>query len=93
MAVDRKRYVIRFIGHVQGVGFRVTCRQEAMGLDVRGHVCNNADGSVTIDMDAMPADAKELIGRIQDARRAHIDDTQVQECQSEGRSEGFFVRR
>lgn len=35
-------------GHVQGVGFRVTARQEAIRLGIVGTVCNLADGSVEL---------------------------------------------
>ena len=87
-----QRYIVRFTGHVQGVGFRVTCRQEAMGLNVHGHVCNNIDGSVTLDIDASDADAKELIRRIQANRKDHIEDTQIETSESQDRTGQIHIR-
>ncbi len=42
----RRRLVIR--GRVQGVGFRVACRQEAEWHGVAGWIQNLADGSVEV---------------------------------------------
>jgi acylphosphatase len=43
-ALIRRR--IRASGHVQGVGFRYSCRREAEGSGVAGWVTNCDDGSV-----------------------------------------------
>ena len=85
------RYVVRFTGNVQGVGFRMTCITEATGMPINGHVKNNPDGSVTMDIDATPADAKELIQRIKTARRGYIDDSSVMEQESKCRRSGFQI--
>lgn len=42
------RLQIHYSGHVQGVGFRHTVRQMAMGFDVAGEVRNLADGRVEL---------------------------------------------
>lgn len=46
-----------FIGRVQGVGFRYTCKEIATGFDVCGSVKNLADG--TVELEVM-GDAEEV---------------------------------
>jgi acylphosphatase len=46
--MERRR--IRFIGRVQGVGFRATARAVARGLVVSGWVRNEGDGSVLLEL-------------------------------------------
>lgn len=43
------RVQVRFVGRVQGVGFRATCRDIASGHAVTGWVRNEADGSVVLE--------------------------------------------
>ena len=43
-----ERAVVFFSGHVQGVGFRFTCRGLAAGFSVTGHVKNLANGRVEL---------------------------------------------
>ena len=40
------RYRVRYVGHVQGVGFRMTTLALARGLPLHGFVRNEPDGSV-----------------------------------------------
>jgi acylphosphatase len=86
------RFVVQFIGQVQGVGFRMTCLREAKGLDIHGHVSNQPDGSVLMDIDAIPSEGRDLIGRIQNARQHYIADTVATKSDSLGRSTGFGIR-
>jgi len=44
MSVEHRAY--RFVGRVQGVGFRATAREIAAELGLTGHVRNVEDGSV-----------------------------------------------
>ncbi|MBS0191245.1 MAG: acylphosphatase [Phycisphaerales bacterium] len=43
------RVGVRFVGRVQGVGFRAVCRDIACGFPVTGTVRNEADGSVWLE--------------------------------------------
>ncbi len=45
---ERKRVIVLYSGHVQGVGFRYTAREVASGFDVCGTVRNLADGRVEL---------------------------------------------
>ncbi|MBT3201081.1 MAG: acylphosphatase [Phycisphaerales bacterium] len=42
----KEQRIIRFVGHVQGVGFRYNTRRLAGSFDVTGSVRNLPDGSV-----------------------------------------------
>ena len=86
------RYLVRFVGHVQGVGFRVTAIQQARGLSVHGFVRNEPDGSVLMDVDGTPADLRELVRRIKHVMRLKLDDTIVAEHPAAGRDGGFRIR-
>lgn len=44
---SEKTVAVRVEGRVQGVWFRAWTREEALARGIRGHVRNEADGSVT----------------------------------------------
>lgn len=45
---------MRVSGRVQGVGFRVSCRAEALRRDVDGYAYNTADGTVEAAFEGTP---------------------------------------
>lgn len=45
-----RRIRVRFVGEVQGVGFRWTARRVAQDLDLTGWVRNESDGSVSMEL-------------------------------------------
>jgi acylphosphatase len=49
------RQAIRYVGRVQGVGFRATARAVAGRHPVTGWVRNEADGSVMVEVQGEPA--------------------------------------
>ena len=91
MAKNRFRNVIRYTGHVQGVGFRMTAVMQANGLDVHGFVRNEPDGSVTMDVEATKADMKELMTRIESAMSGRIDSIGIDERPPRDRDDGFRI--
>ena len=91
MAKNRIRNVIRYTGHVQGVGFRMTAIMQANGLDVHGFVRNEPDGSVTMDVEATKADMKELMARIESAMSGRIDSIGIDERPPRDRDDGFRI--
>ncbi|NJQ97304.1 MAG: acylphosphatase [Hydrococcus sp. CSU_1_8] len=44
-----ERFSARYVGRVQGVGFRATARSIALGHGVTGWVRNEPDGSVYVE--------------------------------------------
>jgi acylphosphatase len=46
--MGRQRLTVIYSGHVQGVGFRYTVKQVAMGFEVTGAVRNLPDGRVEL---------------------------------------------
>jgi acylphosphatase len=46
--MSRQRLTVLYSGHVQGVGFRYTVRQVAMGFEVAGTIRNLPDGRVEL---------------------------------------------
>lgn len=55
----RRRVIVT--GRVQGVWFRDTCRHVATGLELRGWVRNNADGTVELVVEGTPDHVAELV--------------------------------
>ena len=53
-----------FEGRVQGVGFRFTTLHLAAGLDIRGFVRNEEDGSVTVVAEGQEDQLLALVHRV-----------------------------
>ena len=92
MAEPTVRYIVRFTGRVQGVGFRATTLAAAQGLDVHGFVRNERDGSVKMDADGSQHVLKELLSRIKVAMSGRIDDIVIDQQPTQNRSDGFHIR-
>ena len=60
------RYHIMASGHVQGVGFRVSCQREATKLGLTGFAKNLADGRVEIEVQGEDDVIKSFTAIIQD---------------------------
>ncbi|QEH37116.1 Acylphosphatase [Aquisphaera giovannonii] len=75
MPLVRRRYF--FSGHVQGVGFRATCRHLAGGYQVLGHVRNLSDGRVELLAEGSSAEIDRLIEAIKSEMGHYIRETTV----------------
>ena len=83
---------ITFYGRVKGVGFRYTAKYMAQSLGLTGWVCNESDGSVTMEIQGRgPMIDKLLVGlnRNQFIRIEWID---TKECQVIEEERSFKVR-
>ncbi len=91
MSKSRVRYVVRYTGHVQGVGFRMTAVHQAVGLVVHGFVRNESVGSGTMDAEGSASDMKEVMRRIETAMSDRIDGVHVDQRPPKNHQDGFRV--
>ena len=90
-AVPTIRYVVRFVGRVQGVGFRMTSVEQARGLEIRGSVRNEPDGSVRMDIEGSRASLDELLRRMKSVMDRYIEAVHVDQRPASGREDPFHV--
>ncbi|MFN5946848.1 MAG: acylphosphatase [Phycisphaerae bacterium] len=67
-----KRVRVRFVGRVQGVGFRATCRAIAVVRPVTGWVRNEPDGSVLLEAQGDASAVEEFLQAIHDRMTRNI---------------------
>lgn len=67
-----RRERIRFVGRVQGVGFRMTVRNLANGRPISGWVRNESDGSVTCVAEGPGREIHDFLAAIQEVMSGHI---------------------
>ena len=87
------RIRVRYVGRVQGVGFRATCRGIAARTAVTGWVRNEEDGSVLMEVQGEIEDVQKVIGeigRVMGRFIVRIDEVEIGEAADE---RGFEVRR
>lgn len=63
MKEDKKRYILKIYGIVQGIGYRPYIYKKAKELNIKGWV-NNYDSSVVIDMEGTKEEIKEFLFKI-----------------------------
>lgn len=64
---------VRFVGRVQGVGFRYTCYGLAQRFGLTGWVRNDPDGAVTAEFQGSEGDLEALITALKLKRPIQID--------------------
>jgi acylphosphatase len=86
------RVEVRFMGRVQGVGFRATVRDIARSFAVSGWVRNEADGSVLLAAEGAETELAKFLETIRDRMGRYIASMDRLEGASVG-EQGFEVRR
>lgn len=87
-----KRFLVRYEGHVQGVGFRFNVIKQSAGLKVNGFVRNEPDGSVLMDVEGSLGDLENLLARVEAVMNENIEATDVTELPLAGQSGGFNIQ-
>lgn len=86
------REEIRFIGSVQGVGFRYRAQYAANGCGVTGWVKNEWDGSVLMEAQGTKHQINEMIKLIQAGTYISIDRLDYHEIPIVEYDSGFHIR-
>ena len=89
--VERIRIEVWFSGHVQGVGFRYTCRQIATEFEVSGTVKNLLDGRVHLVIEAEPEEAEAFKAEIADQMRSYVREVETSEPSETEGLQGFNI--
>jgi len=92
MGSSREQRTVRFLGRVQGVGFRYTACRTAGGFAVVGYVRNLPDGSVECVVEGEPAEIDAFLAELAERMGGHIDRREAQSSPASGRFDGFGVR-
>ncbi len=87
------RWQIRFMGRVQGVGFRATTQWIARSHPVTGWVRNEPDGSVLMVAEGDPDRLETFLQAIRDRMDGRIRSEDRQTAAATGEFTGFEVRR
>ena len=89
-----ERLQVLFSGHVQGIGFRYTVKQTALGFEVTGWVKNLADGRVELLVEGEREELEAFQAAIPEAGlRRFIRETQAELSNGTGEFRGFEIAR
>ena len=89
-----ERLQVLFSGHVQGIGFRYTVKQAALGFEVTGWVKNLADGRVELLVEGEREELEAFQAAIPEAGlRRFIRETQAEWSNGTGEFRGFEIAR
>jgi len=90
MQVGRK---VIYEGRVQGVGFRYSTKQIAMGFDVVGWVSNLPDGRVEMQVEGEEQEVEAFLAAVEESHLGGlIKETEVEVSESGEGMKGFEIR-
>lgn len=84
---------VRFIGRVQGVGFRASAQFVARGFDVSGWVRNEPDGSVWLEAQGAQTEIDAFLEALRNRMASFITSAHPQDLPAVDCEPGFFIRR
>ena len=88
----RKRASVRYVGNVQGVGFRYTARATAGSWAVDGFVKNITDGSVRVVAEGDEPEVEAFLQALEDQMSGCIRRRELVWQEPTGEFSGFSVR-
>lgn len=94
MARDSAGQVCRrvfYTGRVQGVGFRYTAEQIAIGFEVAGFVRNLPDGRVEMVVQASHAESDRFLAAVQERMRDNIDGVEIEQADATDEFDSFRI--
>ena len=86
------RRKILFYGRVQGVGFRYRARYTAESLRLTGWVCNEEDGTVSMEVQGDEASIDHMLRILQQDRYIDIVDMDIKNMVLQEDERSFEVR-
>lgn len=91
--MPERTVLVRYSGHVQGVGFRANARRIAQDFKLRGWVKNEPDGTVALIATAEAAELEAFLKAIRDSRLgSHIDREVIEPQQHPASAYGFDIK-
>jgi acylphosphatase len=88
-----ERLEVRFIGHVQGVGFRYTTQRISTRWRVTGYVENRQDGSVFLAAEGERQELEKFLDQINAELEPNILKAEIHWYAASGEWSAFNVRR
>jgi acylphosphatase len=89
----RRRVTVRYVGQVQGVGFRFTAVRLGARFDVTGYVLNECDGSVRLAAEGEEAVLLEFLRALRlSPLGRYISGETASWSEATGEFEGFGVK-
>ncbi len=86
------RRTVYFGGRVQGVGFRYTTRNVALGCDVQGYVRNMPDGRVELVMEGPDSEMDKVVGEVRRRMNGYIRSLESHVSPATREFEQFTIR-
>ena len=86
------RRTVHFTGRVQGVGFRYTARNIALGFDVEGYVRNLPDGRVELVMEGPDGEMEQVVEELRRKMNGFIRKVDSQISPATGEFGHFSIR-
>lgn len=87
------RQQVRFVGRVQGVGFRATARQVARGYQVSGWVRNEPDGTVLLEAQGRTEQVMAYLAELDDLTTGLVKLRHIAELAEVDGESGFSIVR
>jgi acylphosphatase len=87
------RTAVRYLGTVQGVGFRATARSIAEPMPISGLVRNEPDGTVWLEAQGQPSDVEAFLGAVSQAMQGRIAQARREDLPVREREAGFHIAR
>ena len=87
----QRRHLV-FFGDVQGVGLRWRARHAAAAVGATGWVCNELDGSVSMELQGTQAQIDRVLASLEESRYIRIERVEARSVPVEAEERGFVTR-